>query len=299
MYVGAGSALTAFLPGEMTPARRWLVLPLVIAAGVAIAVLLQANRDEGAADPGPVDVHGLGVNPGDGALFIAAHNGLYRLAPDGERAVRVGDSFQDTTAFTVAGPDRFLGSGHPDLRDDLPPLLGLIESTDGGASWKPISLLGEADFHLLRSAGDRVYGYDASGGSLLLSVDRGRTWSTRTVPGPIGDLVVAPGDSRRLLASVAGSLLESRDGGETWSRVGEVSGLLAWPSPARLYVLTAGGRLLRSRDGGRRLEVRGQVGGEPAALLAVGPDELVVALLDGTIERSADGGRTWAVRARP
>ena len=29
-----------------------------------------------AADPGPVHVHGLGVNPADGALFIATHTGL-------------------------------------------------------------------------------------------------------------------------------------------------------------------------------------------------------------------------------
>jgi hypothetical protein len=34
--------------------------------------------------------------------------------------------------FTIVGPNRFLGSGHPDLRDDLPPLLGLIESTNRG-----------------------------------------------------------------------------------------------------------------------------------------------------------------------
>jgi hypothetical protein len=50
--------------------------------------------------------------------------------------------------FTVLGSGRFLGSGHPDLREarekGLPPLLGLIESQDGGRSWVPISLLGEA-----------------------------------------------------------------------------------------------------------------------------------------------------------
>src|SRR5687768_7073255 len=29
-------------------------------------------------DPGPVHVHGLGVNPKDGALFVATHTGLFR-----------------------------------------------------------------------------------------------------------------------------------------------------------------------------------------------------------------------------
>ncbi|MBW3550306.1 MAG: alanine:cation symporter family protein [Proteobacteria bacterium] len=38
-------------------------------------------------------------------------------------AERIGDRRQDTMGFTVVGPRRYLGSGHPDLRDELPPLL--------------------------------------------------------------------------------------------------------------------------------------------------------------------------------
>lgn len=52
--------------------------------------------------------------------------------------------------FTVVGPDTFLGSGHPDLqsaRAGQPGRLGLIESTDGGATWTILSLAGEVDFH--------------------------------------------------------------------------------------------------------------------------------------------------------
>ena len=103
---------------------------------------------------GPVHVHGLGINPADGALFIATHTGLWRSGLGESKSVRVGDNNQDTMGFTVIGRDRFLGSGHPDFRTDLPPLLGLIESNDGGRSWEPISLLGQADFHVLRSAGE-------------------------------------------------------------------------------------------------------------------------------------------------
>ena len=58
-------------------------------------------------------------------------------------------------------------------RAKLPPLLGLIESTDAGKTWEPISLLGEADFHVLRSAGKHVYGYDASNDRLLAEHRRG------------------------------------------------------------------------------------------------------------------------------
>ncbi len=106
------------------------------------------------ADPGPIHVHGLGINPADGSLFIATHTGLFRVGPTSRKAVRVADRNQDTMGFSVVGPNRFLGSGHPDVDEareqNLPSRLGLIESTDSGESWQPISLLGEADFHVLR-----------------------------------------------------------------------------------------------------------------------------------------------------
>jgi hypothetical protein len=274
----------------------------IVAAG---ALLWQSGGGEGtfsgvpAADPGPVHVHGLGVNPADGALFIATHTGMYRVARGERTAERVADRYQDTMGFTIVGPNRFLGSGHPDLRDDLPPLLGLIESTDSGESWQPISLLGKADFHVLRFAGERVYGYDASNDRLLVSADRGRTWSELERPGPLVDLAVDPSDGRRIVATTEDGLFESRDGGQSWSRVGEAVGLLAWSARERLYLVAAGGQVFASRDGGRRLEHRGDIGGQPAALLAQAPDELYVALHDGTIKRSTDGGGSWAVRSTP
>jgi hypothetical protein len=86
--------------------------------------------------PGVSHVHGLGVDPGDGTLFAATHYGTFRILREGA-AERVGDSLQDTMGFTVVGPNHFLGSGHPDvegLQAGQPGLLGLIESTDGGAT---------------------------------------------------------------------------------------------------------------------------------------------------------------------
>jgi photosystem II stability/assembly factor-like uncharacterized protein len=258
-----------------------------------------------AVDPGPVHVHGLGVNPADGALFIATHTGLYRVDRGERKAERVADRYQDTMGFTIVGPDRFLGSGHPDVNEaqekNLPSLLGLIESTDKGENWQPISLSGEADFHVLRFAGERVYGYDASNDRLLVSDDRGRSWNELDKPGPLVDLAVDPKDSRRILVASAGGLeeglFESRDGGKGWRRVSEAVGLLAWPD--RLYLIAGGGQVFASSDGGRRLEGQGEIGGQPAALVAEGPRELYAALHDGTIKRSTDGGTTWTVRSTP
>jgi Sortilin, neurotensin receptor 3, len=293
--------------------RGLLFFAVLGAIGLIVAgvLLWQANGDEdgfsgvAGADPGPVHVHGLGVNPADDALFIATHTGLFRVEQGDRKAVRVGERYQDTMGFTIVGPNRFLGSGHPDINEarakNLPSLLGLIESTDSGESWQPISLSGEADFHVLRFAGERVYGYDASNDRLLVSGDRGRSWQELEKPGPLVDLAVDPRDDRRIVVASAGGLeeglFESRDGGKSWKRVSEAVGLLAWPS--QLYLIAGGGQVFTSRDGGRRLEHRGEIGGQPAALVAEGPRELYVALHDGTVKRSTDGGATWVVRSTP
>jgi hypothetical protein len=68
-----------------------------------------------AQDPGVVHVHGLGINPKDGALFAATHTGLFVVGAGTD--TRVTERLQDTMGFTVVGPDHFLGSGHPDFRD--------------------------------------------------------------------------------------------------------------------------------------------------------------------------------------
>ncbi len=61
----------------------------------------------------------------------------------------------------------------------------------------------------------------------------------------------------------------------------------------------AAGRVELSGDGGKRWRAVGEIGGEPAAFAADGPENLYVALHNGTIKRSRDGGASWAVRSRP
>ena len=282
----------------------WLLVAAVLTAVATLAATrLFDDGKPGSADPGPVHVHGLGVNPGDGALFIATHTGLYRSGEGESRSARVGDSHQDTMGFTIVGSNRFLGSGHPDARENLPPLLGLIESTDEGRSWEPISLLGESDFHVLRSAGERVYGYDITNDRLMVSSDTGRSWAQVDRPAPLVDLAADPGDSRHVIAAGAGDLAqglyESRDSGRSWERVGEQVGLLAWPARNRLFLVDGAGDVFLSTDGGGGFERRGAIGGQPAAFLGQGVDELYAALHDGTIKRSTDGGASWTVRSTP
>lgn len=253
-------------------------------------------------DPGPVHVHGLGVNPADGALYVATHTGLFRAARGERRAKRVGGRYQDTMGFTVTGPDRFLGSGHPDGREDLPPFLGLIRSEDAGRSWDPVSLLGERDFHVLEAAGARIYGFgsdfESGEAALLVSSDGGRGWEQRTPPEPLVALAIHPRDANRVVASGEGGLYASTDGGAGWRPVSSEAGLLAWPSSEALFLVRPDGTVQSSPDGGRSWSSVGRVGGRPAAFDNAGAD-LYIALHDGTIKRSEDGGRNWTLRSRP
>jgi hypothetical protein len=289
-----------------------VLLAALAAAGlvVGVAAFVLGRGDDGGSsaggtgeDAGPIHVHGLGVNPADSSLLIATHTGTYRVGPNERTAERIGDSRQDTMGFTVAGPNHFLGSGHPDLGEavakDLPPHLGLIESRDAGRTWRTLSLLGEADFHILRFAGRRVYGYDASNDRLLVSADAGSSWSEVNRPAPLLDLAVDPTDTGHAVASGEGGLYETSNGGRTWGRIASLIGLLGWPERQRLYLVAEDGSVLRSANAGRRWTKIGQAGGRPAAFLARNEKELYVALHGGTIKKSRDAGRTWLVRSTP
>ncbi|MGI8597146.1 MAG: F510_1955 family glycosylhydrolase [Thermoleophilaceae bacterium] len=277
-------------------------LLVLVSVAAIVFVATGGSADEGvdgaesAAGAGG-HIHGLGLNPKDGALFVATHNGLFRTAPEGGEAVAVGESGKDVMGFSVAGPDRFLGSGHPGQLENLPSNLGLILSTDAGRSFDPVSLLGEADFHVLRSAGTRVYGYDGSSGRLMASADGGRTWGAREPPASLIDLAIDPRNPDHVVASTDSGLFTSSDGGRTWRQLGEQIVLLAWSAPERLFLLDADGRVAVSEDGGRRFRETGKVAGEPVVLMAARSD-LYVAQADGTVQRSSDGGASWRVRAR-
>ena len=275
----------------------FIIFGAVIAA-VAIVVILD---DDGSSETHVdstqlVHVHGLGINPADGKLYAAAHSGLFRI--DGRNdAVRIADRYQDTMAFTVAGPDRFLASGHPDLReaDEGAPLLGLIESTDAGESWKSLSLRGESDFHSLALVDDEIIGYDSVGTRIMVTAD-GIEWETRSEI-PLRDLSVNPDNSTQMAAlDVDGQLLRSVDGGRTWTddlaapRAGAV---VRWGS-AGIWIGGADGVLHHETDNGWLIVAR--YDSQVDAILIDG-DELYVATMSDGIVHSADGGRTWELRS--
>lgn len=237
-------------------------------------------------------VHGLGVDPGDGTLYAATHFGVFRVSDDSS-ITRVADRWQDTMAFTVVGPRHFLGSGHPDLREDLPSHLGLIESLDAAESWSVLSLGGEADFHALDASGDRTYGYDATSGAVMTTTDR-ESWTT-IAKEPVVDLAADPTDPDRVLTSTPDGTLKFHVLGSPASTVlkAPAMALLEWPADQMLVGVATTGRAYRSDDAGASWTRLPDVPGSPEAFDAT-RRAWHVATPRG-IYRSEDGGNTWTL----
>ncbi|AXK37460.1 exo-alpha-sialidase [Streptomyces armeniacus] len=238
-------------------------------------------------------IHGLGIDPADGRLYVATHEGVISVAKDGA-AARVSDK-ADYMGFTVAKAKTFLGSGHPPEGSDEPANRGLLRSTDSGKSWKTLSLGGEVDFHSLEFAHDTIYGYDSTNGVLRVS-ENGTDWDTRAELGAL-DLAVSPEKPQVVLATTQSGIAGSADGGRTFDKGAEPAlAFLSWPEPKALYGISPTGELQRSTDAGSSWKRVGTVpGGQPQALTAVDADRVLAATQSGVYE-SRDGGKTFTER---
>ena len=274
---------------------------VALTASLAAAGLLLAGcaGSDGVADgggtapDGPTDefghIHSLDVNPADDRLYVATHNGVFVLAADGFE--RVGDGAQDTMSFTIAGPDRFLISGHPAPESGGPAHLGLTESTDAGLTWQPLSLEGEADFHALEVAGDRVYGVDSQS-SLLKASSDGKQWRDLGQL-PAIDVAADPDDAERLLLTDGrGSLVQLEVSGQP--RLVESAPrlvLLDWVTSNLLVGVGPDGAVHRSGDGGKSWQETGSLPEPPTALTAT--ETRWYAATGAQILSSTDEGKTW------
>ncbi|WP_372729139.1 F510_1955 family glycosylhydrolase [Nocardioides sp.] len=268
--------------------------PVVVVATVLLGMGGCSSDSDSSGGEGPASlghVHGVGVDPADGALHIASHGGVFRVSDDGTLTL-IADRRQDTMGFTVIGPGHFLGSGHPDPDEDLPGSLGLLESTDGAETWDSLSLMGEADFHALEGVGDRVYGYDSHSGSLMTTTDR-VTWQTISRQ-PVFDLAADPAEPDTVYATTGqGELVVSVDGAEL-EPVGGAPVLTSidWQADGPLVGVGVDGTVMVSDDTRSWREV-GRLGG-PAVALEVVAGSWYAATQSG-VHTSTDDGATWSL----
>ncbi|MFG3064204.1 F510_1955 family glycosylhydrolase [Streptomyces sp. NPDC048231] len=239
-------------------------------------------------------IHGLGLSPSDGRLYVATHEGIYTPDAQGKPKL-VGDSTDDFMGFTVTNDGTFYASGHPAQEADGPGNKGLIKSTDAGKNWTTLSLAGQSDFHALDYAHNTLYAYDSANGLLHTSKD-GTTWKNGASLQAL-DIAVSPEDPKLVLATTAEGVARSSDGGKTFAQGKEpVLAYLSWSAKDSLYGIDMSGGLLRSSDGGVTWNKVATVpGGQPQALSAIGVGH-VLAATEGGVYESKDGGRTFTRR---
>jgi hypothetical protein len=278
------------------------VPPVLAAAALALVLTGCSTAGSASADAPTAEetgallsthVHGVAIDPGDGALLLATHEGLVQVGDDGE--LTAAGPVIDLMGFTLTGPDHYLASGHPGLRADLPQPVGLIESTDGGETWTPLSRAGESDYHALTALGDAgVLGYD---GVLRRSPD-GRTWEQLGIPAEPHTLAAAP-DGGTVLATTAQGLLRSTDAGTSWAAAdgAPLLQVVAWADAGTAVGVDPAGIVWTSTDAAGTWQQAADLGAASHAVAAAAADGTarVAVVTDEGLAESLDGGRTFAV----
>jgi hypothetical protein len=256
-----------------------------------------ATEAPSAAEPGTLPsahVHGVGIDPGDGALLLATHEGLVEVG-EGGGLTSVGPVI-DLMGFAVSGADHYVASGHPGPGVDLPQPVGLIESADGGRTWAALSRQGESDFHALTVSDAGILGFD---GSLVRSTD-GVAWETLAIPAEPHVLAAAP-DGDHVLATTQDGLLRSIDGGASWSRVADAPLLqvVDWADDGSSVVgVDPAGTVWSSADAAGTWQEAARLGSAPQAVAAASADDgsvRVAVVTSKALLRSQDGGQTFTV----
>jgi len=287
-------------------------------AGVVLAVTaaLLAGCSTGDGDSANVPVvappafehiHALTVDPNNGDLIVATHEGLYELVVGSDGATTadgpVGGLDFDLMGFTLIGNTAY-ASGHPGATtpDSFgTPNLGLISSTDRGKTWANVSRTGQADFHALTVAPSgedgsaaRIFGLDSSKLAIQRSLDGGITW-TDGAELVARDIMADPARPGTIYATTENGLAVSSDNASSFEIV---------PGAPALYLLTISSdtHLLSGIDTSGMVWKQnsadewvrgGKVSGTPQAVTVFG-NRLYVAD-DSGIAFSDDEGTSWTV----
>jgi hypothetical protein len=290
----APSGRAAATPRRPRRLPVWLLLlaALVLVAGAAFAITRVGDGSNAGGAANLEHVHGVGVDPADGAVYAGSHYGLFRAAKDRAMEGPVAGRVQDFMGFTVVGPGHFLASGHPGEDQDGPSSLGLIESTDAGKTWASRSLAGEADFHALDYRDGTVYGFNSLTGDFMVSTDM-ENWKTRATL-PMADFAVSPEDPDTILATTEQGPALSTDGGRSFETV-EGTPLLvfvSWADDGTLVGVDPEGIVYVGDDGPSSLARAGTLGGQPEALDAQDATAIYAATSAGVLA-SDDGGKSF------
>lgn len=172
-------------------------------------------------------VHGFSYSADGNQLFTATHDGLYAYS-NGKWSGPIGEP-HDLMGFSLTKKGIF-SSGHPAPDSNKVNPLGLVQSTDGGKTWKTIGFEGESDFHNMAAGFQTgtIYVLNEQpnkkmGTGLYVSKDEGKTWTQSSMQGVKGKNLLSMGvhtfDSDTLAIGTDSGLFVSTDAGNRFNEV--------------------------------------------------------------------------------
>lgn len=223
-------------------------------------------------------------------IYLGTHAGLYEYV-DAKTVSKVSPEIFDVMGLTIDGK-RIYASGHPGPGSKLPEPVGLLLSSNGGKTWKKVSLQGKVDFHLLEAYQQELYGADSQSGELMYSNNYGKKWVSLG-KNQLSEVAINPQKNRSALAIKDGKLFMTQDNFTSMVelKVDIQPSQIEWNS--QQLVASAGKNLYQSLNGGktwkRLYSFKGTIG------ILANSTELLVAVVGNEVWRSTDGGRSFSV----
>ena len=289
-------------------ARLRFALPLVL---LALSACGGGDEPEEAAAPTAApgtttDIVSIAIDPSDGTLLAGSGPAFYRLPPGADKpelakgalaTPKGAGTLTKDVVVRFEKPGTIIASGHSG-EAALPPVLGLLRSTDMGESWEPISGLGEADYHEIEIAGSRIFALrNEDPGMIQVSDDGGKTWETREAPSvaaPI-DVAVNPGDEDVWAVSTDQGVVRLHQRAASPGASATRPSARASPGAPRTRC-TPRARTARSRrapTAASSWQDVGSIGAGPKELIVSPKGELYASVAGPEIRRSTDGGKSW------
>lgn len=278
-----------------------------------LVALLAAAALAAAAEPVTLmHVHGLAYSADGKQLMIPSHQGL--AVYSGSRWSKAAGPAHDYMGF-AATRERLYSSGHPAPGSGLVNPFGLIESSDGGRTWRKLGLEGESDFHLMAAshATNAIYVLNGAPNSrmrdagLYFTLDDGSKWERaagKGLRGQLATLAVHPADARVVAAGTPQGLFLSRDAAATFERL--LSGKRVLGAHFDLDGQSLWFSTYDGKAGLARIALKPGASPEPVAVPALPEDaiayiaqnparrnEIAIATFKRSVFVSPDRGRTW------
>jgi photosystem II stability/assembly factor-like uncharacterized protein len=257
---------------------------------VVVSILLAASSNSAFAAGESIGAlsHIHSVRAVGDQILLGTHEGLYQYL-DEKTVKRISPERFDVMGLAVSSKG-FYASGHPGPGSKLPEPVGLLLTTDRGATWKKISLTGEVDFHTLETVGDELYGADSGSGDLMCLSDGGKSWVKR---GKNSFMDIAPNPTRKasVLAVKDGKLYRSTDAFKSTKLVKTsfVVESIDWIKGS--LIASSGKVLYRSTDSGTTWKKVSTLSSQIGTITQ--SSQLIAVVMGSAIYSSSDGGKSF------